>query len=168
MEGVINYCWTWQFKSSSSSSDSIFTFSLYFDFPPRWKLFFLFPSYYNLCGSFAVYCCPSLPQPTLSLSAPTLGSKGACLTVNMLSSPQREAARRQWENYSVLRSINLHCVTHARTYSTHTLMVGLPVCSPVSLCPVEHIASPSVWVCEDMKGHTCLSMVLNSIFYTLL
>ncbi len=90
----------------------------------------------------------------LSLSAPTPRSKVSCLTVNVLSFPRREAARRQRENYSVLHSINLHCVTLSHTH-THTygwlacvlsceFVPGGTYCLSISVC---------VCVCVDMRGH---------------
>lgn len=86
----------------------------------------------------------------LALSSPTPGSKVSCLTVNVLSFPQREATRRQRENYSVLHSVNLHCVTHILTH-THTLMVGLRallwVCAWWNILPLHQR------VCVDMRGH---------------
>lgn len=164
MEGVINYCWIWCFNALLLLL-FCFHFHLFLHrcFPPHWKWSALLPLPLNprqvsLSPGLLLLILTRPPLSvslSLSLSAGTPGSKVSCLTVNVLSFPQREAARRQRENYSVLHSINLHCVTHThqptRTH-THMLTDG-HVCSPVSLCLVEHIASPSVWVCEDMRGH---------------
>lgn len=149
---------------------SIFTF---FSLPPLWALDLLHPLNplpFSLFLRLFIVSPLVLTRPLsysfFFLSAPTLGSKVSCLTVNVLSFPQREATRWQRENYSVLQCNNLHCVTHTHT---HTY-----VCSPVSVSLVKHIASSSafVWSYERSQSQSavpvCLSMVLNSIFYRLL
>ncbi len=157
MESVINYT---EFDLSSSSfTASIFTFlstlaffALCLPFPPPTKLStILFLRLFILSPLFLTR--PPLQCLPLPLPAPTPGSKVSCLTVNVLSFPQREAARRQRENYSVLRSINLPCDTRTHTH-THThlcwraFMLSCEFKSDGTYC----FSSVCVCVCEDMRG----------------
>lgn len=128
--------------------------SLHFALHPRWELSFVFspptkPSTV-LHFSQSLHCfCISSALP-LRLSTPTPGSKVSCLTVNVLSFPQREAAWRERGNYSVLHSINLHCVTH----HTHTHTVGC-MCASFECVPCGTYCPLHKCVCvrEDMRGH---------------
>ena len=94
----------------------------------------------------------------------TPGSKVSCLTVNVLSFPQREARHR--ENYSVPPSVNLQCVTRSYAYLRFT------ACAQ-EIPPLHLHARMCVcaWGYERSQSQSailaCLSTKLNSIFYTL-
>lgn len=179
MEGVINYLWMSCFNVLLLLLFFCFHFHLFL-YAEKWSFFsrhppkpsaFLSVSHSNVAPLFLT--CPSSMSPS-PLSAPTPGSKVSCLTVNVLSLPQREATRQQKENYCVLHSSILTCTvwhthTHTRTYcwlaralSSEFVPNGTYCLSiSVSVCGYERSQSQSavlVW----------LSMVLNSIFYTLL
>lgn len=144
MEGVINYSRLW--CSFSSGSSSLYTLHFLLQSYSIFTFIFLHPL--KICDSLPFFSDSLLfllsaslahpPTRPFFLSALTLGSKVSCLTVNVLSFPQREATRWQRENYSVLHCNNLHRVTHAHT---HTYV--LP---PVSLSLAKHIASSSACV----------------------
>lgn len=176
MESVINYCWIWYFNVLLVLLLFCFHFHLFLHAE---KLSFLVPHllnplHFSLFHTLMLLLSSSPAHPQclpLSVSDPTPGSKVSCLTVNVLSFPQREAARQQTENYCVLHSINLHCVTHTHT-DTYCWLACALSCEFVPNGTYCLSISVSVWGYERSQSQSavlvCLSMVLNSIFYTLL
>lgn len=113
----------------------------------------VFHSLLLFCQTSLLFLLASSPARPLGfflfLSAPTPGSKVSCLTVNVLSFPQREAARWQRENYSVLHSINLHRVTRSHTY----LQLAACVLSCEFVPGGTYCLSISVCLCVRVWGH---------------
>lgn len=119
----------------------------------RWESSPVFHSILLFCQASLLFLLASSPARPLGfflfLSAPTPGSKVSCLTVNVLSFPQREAARWQRENYSVLHSINLHRVTRSHTY----LQLAACVLSCEFVPGGTYCLSISVCLCVRVWGH---------------